>query len=128
MQENCQKMTIFFHPNIFSDFPRWPTKKLEKRNCLHYPGVFEVEKNVFVNENLFIFQFSKIADQKTWKYKLSTLPGGFRGWEKRIHEWKFSFFTPAYFPIFQDGGPKNLKKGTFYITCELWGCETRFHE
>ena len=69
----------FFHPKIFSDFPKWWTKKHEKRNFLHYLGVFEVEKYVFMNES-------------------------------------FHFFTLTYFPIFQDGGPKNMKKGTFCIT------------
>ena len=30
----------------------------------------------------------------------------------------FHFFTPTFFPIFQDDGTKNIMKGTFYIT---WG-------
>ena len=28
----------------------------------------------------------------------------------------FHLFTPTYFPIFQNSRPKNLKKGTFYIS------------
>ena len=59
-----------------------------------------------------------MTDKKTTKMEISTLPGGFRDWEKRFIDENIHFFNPNYFPIFQDGGPKNIKKGTFYIT---WG-------
>ena len=42
--------------------------------------------------------------------------GGFEVEENGFIDKNFQFFTIAYFPIFQDGGPKNSKKGTFYIT------------
>ena len=43
-----------------------------------------------------IFRFTKMADQKTCKKVLSTVPGGFRGREERFYEWTFSFFTPTF--------------------------------
>ena len=74
--KSWHRWSKIFHHKVFSDFPRWRTKKHQERNFLHYRGVFQVGKNDFFNEN-------------------------------------FQFFTPTYFPIFQDGGTKNSKKGTF---------------
>ena len=56
-----------------------------------------------------------MADQKTVRNELSTLLEV----EENVFIYEnFHFFTLTYFPIFQDGGAKNIKKGSFYIT---WG-------
>ena len=51
----AETLEVKFSPLAIFRFPRWRTKKHEKRNFPHYLGVFEVEKNVFMNEN---FHFS----------------------------------------------------------------------
>ena len=53
--------------------------------------------------------------------ELSTLHEGFWDCEKRFYECKFSFFTPAYFPIFQGGGPKDIKKELATLPVGFWG-------
>ena len=54
-----------------------------------------------------------MADQKTSKMELSTLPGGFEVEKNVFIDENFHFFNPKYFPIFQDGGPKIYQKKIF---------------
>ena len=81
-----------------------------RMNFLHHQAVLRLRKPLNVWKFSF-FHHIIFSNFPRWltkiiKKELSTLPGGFGDWEKRFYGWKFSFFTPLYFPIFQDGWQK----------------------
>ena len=58
-------------------------QKNQERKLLHYPWVFEVEKNDFIDKSFqyFIityFPIFQMADQNPARKELSLLPGGFQ--------------------------------------------------
>ena len=94
------------------------------KGTFHISGrVFEVKENVFIDEN-FHFHLNIFSDFPRWRTykhqerKFLHYLGVFEVHKNVIIDEKNYFFAPTYYPIFQDGGPKNTKKGTFYIT---WG-------
>ena len=122
----------FFHLSIFSNFPKWRTKKHKNGTFYINQGFLRLRKTflgmkIFIFSAQHIFRFSKMADQKSWKNELSTLPGGFWGWEKRFWEWKFSFFHPNIFSDFPRWLTKKLQKKNFLnYPRGFWGWEKRF--
>ena len=59
----------------------------QERNFYTLPGVSEVEKSDFINENFHFFTLTYFpifqdGGQKSSRKEFSTIPGGFRGWKK----------------------------------------------
>ena len=93
---------------LIISFTKWNTfgMKMTRPRKSWYPGGI-----IFNFSPHHIFWFSKMADHV--KKKLSTLPGGFSGWENHFYGWNYSFFNPNIFSNFPRWWTKNHKKGNF---------------
>ena len=76
-------------------------------------GFFEVEKNVYINENFHFlapayFPVFQDGGQKHFRISFLHYLGVFEVDNNVFINENFHFLAPANFPVFQDGGRKNI--------------------